>query len=77
MLRALFPSAPSLAQHPRPTAPKLLMCLYHFYALKLSISQELLFGVFKPSIGAVVTEKSPAGRFFWSELSKLDRKHGN
>ena len=58
MLLALFTSALSLYQLPRPTSPKLLMCLYCFYAIKLSTTQEFLIGNFKPSIGALVVEKS-------------------
>ena len=72
---ALLPTLPDLAQLPRPTAPKDLACLYHFYTIKLSTPQEFLFEHFKTSIGASIAEKYPAERFFLTEISKLDRKH--
>ena len=64
MLMCLIPTVSSLAQDPRPTDPKLPMFLYTFYAIKLSTPQELFFGKFKPSIGALIAEKCPIDWFF-------------
>ena len=61
---ALLPYAPALAHHPRPTSPKLLVCLYHYYDLTLSTTQEVLFENFKPIIGALVANKFPVDPFF-------------
>ena len=63
MLLYIFPSTISLAGYPIPTAPKLMVCLYHSYALKISTPQEVLFENFKSSIGALIVEKSLADRF--------------
>ena len=76
MLLVIPPSAPALSQLPIPTAPKLLVCLYHFYALKLFTPQEVFFGYFKPIIGELVTERSPIDRFFRLKLVSLTANIG-
>ena len=62
-LSDLLPSAPTLFQRPIPTAPKLMVCLYHFYTLKLSSPHEVLLEIFQPSIRALVTDKYPVHRY--------------
>ena len=76
MLLALFLSAPALAKLPRPIAPKLLVCLYHFYALKLSTPQNVLFGHLNPVLGNYLRRNLLLADFPWPEISKLERKHG-
>ena len=50
----LFPSAPTLAQLPRPTAQTFLVFYYYCYTLKLLSPQEVYSENFKPSIRALV-----------------------
>ena len=58
-----FPSVPALSQLPRTAAQKMLVFLYHFYALKLSRTQEALFENFTTIIGEFVADKYPVGDF--------------
>ena len=38
--------------------------------------QEVLFEIPKSNIGQSFADKSPFWRIFWTEISKLDPKHG-
>ena len=63
-LQALSLSVTTMNQLQKPTQPKPMVCLYHFYILKLSSSQAFLFEIFKHSTGELFVERSPVDLFY-------------
>ena len=55
----------TLDQLPRPTAPKLLLGMYHFNIIKWSSPDEVLLEISKTIIRALVLEKSPVDQYIF------------
>ena len=76
MLLALSPSGSALAQPPRPTAPKLLVCLHHFYAIKLSTPQEYFLEILDPLMGLWLQRNILLTNFFVLKSVRLNANMG-